>query len=111
MEQTSSEYDYLNMIKDPELIRQITREEPILFSDKIIKKNRFGFNQERNLIITNKALYNLKKKDLKRRILLNMIRGITISSFSAVLRRLNTSLVIQLQTNFGSLYSLQTASK
>ena len=82
MEQTSSEYDYLNMIKDPELIRQITREEPILFSDKIIKKNRFGFNQERNLIITNKALYNLKKKDLKRRILLIMIRGITISSLN-----------------------------
>ena len=82
MEQTSSEYDYLNMIKDPELIRQITREEPILFSDKIIKKNRFGFNQERNIIITNKALYNLKKKDLKRRILLIMIRGITISSLN-----------------------------
>ena len=82
MEQTSSEYDFLNMIKDPEFIRQVTREEPILFSDKITKKNRFGFSQERNIIITNKAIYNLKKKDLKRRILLNMIRGITISSLN-----------------------------
>ena len=62
MEQTSSEYDFLNMIKDPEFIRQVTREEPILFSDKITKKNRFGFSQERNIIITNKAIYNLKKR-------------------------------------------------
>jgi hypothetical protein len=34
MEQTSSEYDFLNMIKDPEFIRQVTREEPILFTIK-----------------------------------------------------------------------------
>ena len=80
VEQTISEYDYLNIIKDEDIVRRVTREEPIFFSDKVSKKNHFGFSQERTLIITNKAVYNLKKKELKRRILLNMIRGVSIST-------------------------------
>ena len=82
VEQTISEYDFLNMIKDSDIVKSVTREEPILFSDKVTKKNHFGFNQERTLIITNKAVYNLKKKELKRRILLNVIRGVTISTLN-----------------------------
>ena len=70
------------MIKDSDIVKSVTREEPILFSDKVTKKNHFGFNQERTLIITNKAVYNLKKKELKRRILLNVIRGVTISTLN-----------------------------
>ena len=63
VEQTISEYDFLNMIKDSDIVKSITREEPIFFSDKVFKKNHYGFNQERTLIITNKAIYNLKKKN------------------------------------------------
>ena len=37
-------------------------DEQILFSGKIIKINRYGFNQERNILITDKSIYNLKKK-------------------------------------------------
>lgn len=39
-------------------------------------------SQERHILITNKAVYNLKKKDLKRRIEIQYIKGITISSLT-----------------------------
>ena len=39
-------------------------------------------SQERNILITNKAIYNLKKKDLKRRIDIATIKGITCSSIT-----------------------------
>jgi serum/glucocorticoid-regulated kinase 2 len=49
---------------------------------EIIKINKFGFKQERNIIITDKALYNLKKTTLKRRIDLKSIKGITLAKAS-----------------------------
>lgn len=70
--------DYLLFDGEKE-IKKIIKDEIILFSDKIIKINNYGFNQERNIIITDKAIYNLKKKSLKRRIDINSLRGITIS--------------------------------
>lgn len=39
-------------------------------------------SQERNLLITNKAIYNLKKKDLKRRIEITTLKGITCSKIT-----------------------------
>ena len=78
-EQLQSEYDFLNYSKDHYIKTNVTREENIEFSDKILKVNKFGFKQERNIIITNKALYNLKKATLKRRIDLKAIKGITLS--------------------------------
>ena len=56
--------------------------EMVLYSDKIIKINRYGMSQERNIVITNRAAYNFKKKDLKRRIDLYAFRGITVSRTS-----------------------------
>ena len=53
--------DHLQFINDPE-IKNMIGDEQILFSGKIIKINRYGFNQERNILITNKSIYNLKKK-------------------------------------------------
>jgi hypothetical protein len=73
--------DYLKFIGDKSII-EITKDEQILFSDKVTKTNRFGFSQERNIIVTNKAVYNLKKKTLKRRIDLGAILGITISKLT-----------------------------
>jgi len=78
-EQLQSEYDFLNFSKDHYIKTNLTRDENIEFSDKIIKVNKFGFKQERNIIITDKALYNLKKTALKRRIDLKAIKGITLS--------------------------------
>ena len=81
-EQLQSEYDFLNYSKDHYIKTNVTRDENIEFSDKIIKINTYGFKQERNIIITDKALYNLKKTTLKRRIDLKAIKGITLSKTS-----------------------------
>ena len=53
--------DYLN-IKNEKDLSSIIGDEELLFSDKVIKINRYSLSQERNIIITNKAIYNLKKK-------------------------------------------------
>ena len=53
--------DYLNFANESSL-SNIIKDEELLFTDKINKINRFGFTQERNIIITDKAIYNLKKK-------------------------------------------------
>ena len=53
--------DHLHFRNDPAL-HSIIGEEELLFSDKIIKVNRYGLSQERNILITTKAIYNLKKK-------------------------------------------------
>ena len=81
-EQLQSEYDFLNFAKDNNIKANITKDELIEFSDKIYKINKYGFKQERNIIITDKAIYNLKKTSLKRRIELKWIKGITLSKLS-----------------------------
>ena len=53
--------DHLNFKKDNDILKQI-QDEILLLSDKIIKVNRYGLSQERNIVITNKSIYNLKKK-------------------------------------------------
>ena len=60
MEDTSDK-DHLNF-KNEKNIKSIIGDEKLLFSDKLIKINRYGLSQERNILITDKAIYNLKKK-------------------------------------------------
>ena len=60
--------DYLNL-EDNYIIRIKLGDEKIYFSDKI-KKKRFGlfsYFQERNILITNIAVYNLEGIELKSR--------------------------------------------
>jgi hypothetical protein len=38
----------------------------LLFADKIKKTNMFDWTQERTLVITNQAIYNIHKKEIKR---------------------------------------------
>ncbi len=52
--------DYLNLRSEKDL-SSIIGNELLLFSDKVIKINRYSLSQERNIIVTNKAIYNLKK--------------------------------------------------
>ena len=82
MEGKQSEYDFLNFAKDYSIKNNITREEEIQFSDKIKKINKNGWKQDRNILLTDKAIYNLKKTSLKRRIDYKTIRGITLSKLS-----------------------------
>ena len=53
--------DYLQFAGEKSLTK-IIKDEKVLFTDKINKINRYGLTQERNILITNKAIYNLKKK-------------------------------------------------
>jgi hypothetical protein len=57
----SENKDHLNFGKES-AIKSLIGDEELLLSDKLIKINRYGLSQERNILITNKAIYNLKKK-------------------------------------------------
>jgi len=49
----------------------------LLFADKIKKTNMFDWTQERTLVITNQAVYNVHKKEIKRQIQIKEIGGLT----------------------------------
>lgn len=70
--------DYL-LLNSDNGVRKFIRDEIVLFSDVITKRNKYGMDQYRNILITEKALYNLEKKDLKRRIEVSTIKGISIT--------------------------------
>lgn len=61
-------------------IRKFIRDETILFSDVISKKNHYGITQQRSILITNKAIYNIDKKELKRKIDIKNVKGLTSST-------------------------------
>lgn len=93
VESVNSSHDYLDFSKDKAIRAEIKEgklihfkiiltKETLLFSDKIIKINRYNMSQDRQIVITNKALYNFKKKELKRRINLPLINGISISKLT-----------------------------
>ena len=67
-------------------IKERLGDENIVFSDtvtKIATDRLFGKSQERKMLITNQAIYNIKgDNEIKRRIRIEDIRGITISKTS-----------------------------
>ena len=75
--------DNLNLKNDKE-IKAMLGHEDIYYSDKIIKIRQgiFSSNQERTILITNLAIYNLKGKEKKREIKIENLSGITISKIS-----------------------------
>ena len=48
-----------------------------VYADRHQKKNRFGFLQERVIVITDQAVYNIKGKTLKRQFLIDDLVGLT----------------------------------
>ena len=82
MEGKQSEYDFLNFTKDYSIKNNITRDEEIQFSDKVQKINKNGWKQGRNLLLTDKSIYNLKKTSLKRRIDYKTVMGISLAKQS-----------------------------
>ena len=75
--------DHLNF-EDNSSLKDLIGSENILFSDKIQKfhKGLFKQNQQRNFLITDQAIYNLKGKELKRRLEIKNLKGITLSKLS-----------------------------
>ena len=53
--------DYLSFANDQDILK-IIQLETLLFSDRVVKVNKYYFSQERNIIITNAAFYNLNYK-------------------------------------------------
>ena len=66
-------HDNLKFSKDSNILK-IVNDEKIFYSGKIIKFNNYSVGQERNFIITSKAIYNLKKFSLKRRFEIKSIK-------------------------------------
>ena len=74
-------FDKLNFSKDKDILKIIGNEK-IFYSENIVKINQVGKNQERNFLLTNKHVYNFKKKTMKRKIPLTSILGLSYSSVS-----------------------------
>ena len=64
------------------LMSRIDSIETILFITKVLKYNRNYWRQNRIFLITDAAIYNLKKVDIQRRILLDDLEGVTRSTSS-----------------------------
>ena len=73
--------DMLNWANDKEIL-SIINGEKLYYCDTISKINHYGMSQERSIILTDKALYNMKKRTLRRKIPYNLIRGITYSKLT-----------------------------
>ena len=82
MEGQQINYDFLNLSNNYSIKNNVTRDEEIQFSDEVEKINKYGLKQTRNMILTENAMYNLKKTTLKRRIDYKTIIGITVSKNS-----------------------------
>jgi tRNA A-37 threonylcarbamoyl transferase component Bud32 len=74
-------HDLLNINEDNEILN-LLKGEKVYYSDVITKINHYGLSQERSIILTDVALYNMKKKELKRRIPYKEILGISYSNIS-----------------------------
>ena len=57
--------DFLGWCTDKDILKSIG-DEILYFSNKVFKYNSFNMKQERNLILTNKCLYNFQNKKVKR---------------------------------------------
>jgi hypothetical protein len=73
-------YDELEIRKTPKIIKQFQTDEKVYFSGKVSKFNRMDWKQERIFVITNMAIYNIKKHSIQRRIGIKDIAGITKST-------------------------------
>jgi len=77
--------DHLCYASNPRIINGILKDNPqekILFSDFVIKINRRNKEQNRVMVITDKAVYNVKNYKLKRRIVIMNLISITMSKSS-----------------------------
>ena len=57
--------DFLGWSNDKEILK-IIKGEKLYYSNKLYKYNSFSMKQERNLLLTDKSLYNFKNKKIKR---------------------------------------------
>ena len=73
--------DSLGWCNDEE-ISKIIGNEKIYYSNKVQKYNSYSIKQERSLLLTNKCIYNIVNKKVKRQMKYEEMRGISFSSLS-----------------------------
>jgi len=73
--------DDLNFKQDPVIMGLLaqTPGEVIVFSTKVVKYNKWGMKQERDLLLTTEKIYNIKKKEVQRPISIKSIMACTKS--------------------------------
>jgi len=70
--------------KNDDVTKQLEPDETVKISTSLFKFNKKGKKQERNLLITNKHVFNLGKgQDVKRKIPISKIAAITVSKVSS----------------------------
>lgn len=74
-----SNKDSLDIAKTPQLVNN----EKVFLSCNITKYNDYGFRQERILVLTNEAIYNINKKKIKKRIPYKELEAISMSTMSS----------------------------
>lgn len=81
---STPEGDHLCYSSNPKILNGILKNqsEKIFFSDFVVKINRKNKEQNRTMVITNEAVYNIKKQKAKRRILVMNLLSITTSKSS-----------------------------
>ena len=62
-EEEKKSKDYLNY-KDLKEIKKMIGNEDLLFSDNIVKIDKYNMTKERSIIITKSKIYYLKKKSM-----------------------------------------------
>ena len=70
--------DYLNLGNNPE-IRALICHETLYYSDKVKKIRDWRFDSQRNFLVTDQAIYNLKEMTSQRKIEIAKLKGFTIS--------------------------------
>lgn len=55
----------------------IAGKEVLMMSCKVMKWNKYNWQQERNFVLTNQNIYNFNKKKLRRMIPIGNLNGIT----------------------------------
>ena len=73
--------DFLGWSMDKEILKVIGKEN-IYFSNKVYKFNSLKLKQERNLVLTDKGIYNFHNKKIRRQMKYEEMLGITFSSVS-----------------------------
>ena len=73
--------DSLGWCNDEEIAKIIGKEK-IYYSNKVQKYNSYSLKQERSLLLTNKCIYNIVSKKVKRQMKYEEMRGISFSSIS-----------------------------
>lgn len=76
---TKSFPDHIKFKGNADICKMLDDNEDIVFSCKLQKRNKWGFNQERQMMLTTKRLYNIADCS-------KMQRKILVSSVSAISR-------------------------